>query len=397
MKIAIVISSLSIRGGTHKQVLRLAEYLEAKGEDVAIYTKRYDPQKTFPEFSRFKIVQSRKVEDKSQEVHSKSRIVSVLKSRLNAIMDDRELLNCIPNDVDIINMHDNNMLYLFPFLRKRFGTKVVWQINDLPVCFQEGAAKNLKQSRNSITQKADRILNRFVAKRTDQITVNVTKNKERVARCLNKPAKVFYCGVDNNPLLKEHVYPAEEKIIRLLSTGVFFPYRNYESLVLVVEQLTNKGYDVHLDIIGSTELDKSYASDIRRMINTKALEDRITVWGQVDETTYNELYNKSHIFLFMNIDQSWGLAVFEAMSCGLPTMVSNSVGAIELLNDDVDAIILDPKDIDAICSKIIRLTEDKEYYDKISFNGYEAVKTFTWERLYCEKMLNLFKELKNEK
>lgn len=55
MKIAVVVSELNIRGGTHKQVLRLCQYLRKKGNDVCIYTKYYDLSKTYSEFINFNI------------------------------------------------------------------------------------------------------------------------------------------------------------------------------------------------------------------------------------------------------------------------------------------------------------------------------------------------------
>lgn len=397
MKIAVVVSSLTIRGGTHKQVLRLVEYLTKMGEDVVIYTKRYDPAKTFPEFMNYRIVQSQNTESEKGTKKPKNKIVGLIKSYLGSMDDDKRLLECIPKDVDIINMHDNNMRYLFPAKRKRYGAKTVWQINDLPLCFQVGAAKNVMTVSNPVKRSFDKFLNRWIAKKCDRITVNVTKNKERVIENLKCDADVFYCGVDKNESLEKHEYPEQKGTIRLLSTGVFFPYRNYESLVLAVERLSSHGYDVRIDIIGSTELDKAYADKVTEMIVSKGLGDKITVWGQVDEDKYNELYNRAHMFLFLNIDQSWGLAVFEAMSCGLPVIVSNSVGAIELLHHNEDSVIIEPKDIDLICQSVIKLAENKEFYEKLSVNAMNAVEEFTWDKLYSEKMLNLFKKLHDKK
>lgn len=235
-----------------------------------------------------------------------------------------------------------------------------------------------------------------ISQKVDAITVNVTKNQERVNQYLNKDALVFYCGVDVNDNFENHS-PICGDEIKLLSTGVFFPYRNYESLVEVVHVLRQKGYHVSLDIIGSTQLDEEYSSKVQKMIDELKLSDCIKIWGQVDNETYNRLYNESNIFLFMNIDQSWGLTVFEAMSAGIPTLVSNSVGAIEALHNEDDSIILDPKNITGICNKIIQLYEDKNYYLHISENGKNVVKEFTWDNLYSSKMLDLFKKLYKEK
>ena len=395
MKIAVVVNELDIRGGTHKQVLRLCEYLIDNGHDVAIYTKYFDLKKTYPGFKNMKIFSTKGAREAVSASEKKKSIFNKIQTRVQVVSEDLDLLKMIPRDTDIINVHDTGMPYLLFFLRLFKGSKpkVVWQINDLPGCFFVGVSQNAVASKNSFMRKLDRAINRSAAKKSNRITVNVSKNKSRVEDQLRQSADVFYCGVDKNESLQKHTYPSDAKTIRLLSTGVFFPYRNYESLVLAVEKLNEQGYFVHLDIVGSTELDRNYADSIKELIKTKGLEDKITVWGQVDEEKYIELYNQAHMFLFLNIDQSWGLAVFEAMSCGLPTLVSNSVGAIELLSDGKDSLIIEPKDIDAICDAIIKLKNDKAYYEMISRNGMEAVEMFTWEKLYCEKAEELFYEL----
>jgi len=81
------------------------------------------------------------------------------------------------------------------------------------------------------------------------------------------------------------------------------------------------------------------------------------------------------------------------MSAGIPTLVSNSVGAIELLHNGEDAIIVEPKDVREIANQMIALMEDGEYYNRISEKAYNAVKDYTWEKLYSSKIVKLFDEL----
>ena len=173
-------------------------------------------------------------------------------------------------------------------------------------------------------------------------------------------------------------------------------------------QLKVKGLMIVLfnkTIVKLDEYERSVEADIRKLKTRlalvtearkrkeKKLENDIKIWGQVDEITYNTLYNQADIFAFINIDQSWGLTVFEAMSAGIPTLVSNSVGAIELLHNGEDAIIVEPKDVREIADQMIALMEDGEYYNRISEKAYNAVKDYTWEKLYSSKMVKLFDEL----
>jgi len=320
-------------------------------------------------------------------------LLKKLENEKNVYKEQRSLYYLIPSDVDIINIHANGLEYIIDFAKKD-GKKVVMQINDLPYYFHVGVHNGLEEK---FLHKIHRFIYRRALKKVDVITVNVTKNKKCVKSCLDKEATVLYCGVDDNPKLTQHKELHREKACHILSVGVFYPYRNYETLINVTEKLLQKGISIYLDIMGSVETDENYANFINNLIRTKNLEKYVTIWGQVDENTYLKLFDEADIFAFININQSWGLAVFEAMSCGLPTIVSNSVGAIELLHNNVDSIIVNPQDEEQIVSIIHKLIDSPQYYSMLSKNAIDVVKNYTWDCLYCMKVYEIFKGLQAEK
>ena len=180
MKVAICILDLNVRGGTHKQVLRLCQFLKDKC-DVTIYTYVYDCDATYPEFKDFRIVTS-----DNKKYFGKFK-------RLRKQLD---LFKKIDKDTDIINVHDNGFEHLMFIALNKF--KVIWQINDLPSVFGVGASSNSKSKRFSLRKYLKKIYFAYIAHKIDAITVNVTKNKNRVLECMGAEAKVFYCGVDLN-------------------------------------------------------------------------------------------------------------------------------------------------------------------------------------------------------
>lgn len=378
MKIAVVVNELNVRGGTHKQVLRLCQYLKKNKIDFILCTKIYDKDKTYIEFNEFDIISLYYNSIEWENANHKN--------------DNKRLYQCIPKDVDIINVHDNQLNGLM-FRATLNHKKIVWQINDLPSVFQVGVDSSYK---NTIKDVISKKIIKYIAKKAKRITVNVTKNKERVEQVMGITADVFYCGVDVNEGLKQHTHSDLELNFNLLSMGVFIPYRNYETLIKVVNLLNESGYRVQLDIIGNTEFDPQYVETVKSLIDKTCSKNHVKIWGQVDENMYIKLFNKANAFAFVNIEQSWGLAVFEAMSAGLPTIVSNSVGAIELLHDNKDAIIVDPLDSSEICDAIKKLINDEKYYELLSKNASNAVKEFTWDKLYSSKMLAVFNEIMEE-
>ena len=287
---------------------------------------------------------------------------------------------------DIVNIHDNGFEDIYPMLKKK---KVYWQINDLHPSFHVGASSlSIEDERSAeMREYIKRETNDFAA-----ITVNVSKNAERVKKYLNRQSYVFYCGVepiqincDRNVTFARF----ENKQINILTSGVFLGYRNYETQVSVVKELVNRGYDVKLHIIGDTSRNPKYVNYIQQLIDSSNLYTRITIEGQVDNERFKYLHENADMFMFINVDQSWGLAVFEAMSCGLPVLVSKSVGATEILEDGKNAIFVEPKDKDAIVIEIEKLVNDKCLYKKISDNASKFHEDWTWDKAYCSKMYNL--------
>lgn len=367
MNIAIMINELNVRGGTQKQVLRLAEFLIRNEHNVTIFTKQYEYNKTYPDFSDY-------------------RVIELNKNKENSLFS---VCRYLASKFDIINIHDNGFSRYIIVLGMLYRKRIVWQINDLPMHFRVGAAKDTEKR---ISDGLLCLVSRLAARYVSRITVNVSKNQRLVEKCLKKNAQVLYCGVDKNPRLRIHENIQDKNAIHLLTVGVFMPYRNYETIIDVVYKLRANNYNAFLNIVGEEKTNIKYANQIKKHICDKKLENYVTICGGVTEYEYTELFDKTDIFLFININQSWGLAVFEAMSCGIPTIVSDSVGAIELLTNDFDSIIVDPLDVDLIYERIIKLKTDEKYYKTISSNSIVMTKKFTWDELYSSKMLSIFQE-----
>ncbi len=379
MNIAIYVSELDIRGGTHKQVLRLAQFLRASQHNVLIVTSLYVPGHGYPEFADFPIL--------TLSGETRTSLLGKLFKRLRAV----QLAIRMP-EVDVVNVHDNGGV-MFGLLAKILGKgkRYVWQINDLHPAFQIGAHK--QYARSSIRQMVQRMANRWWASRVDAITVNVGKNRTRVQEFLRKDATVLFCGVD---------FPTTEFSIltctspfRLLSTGVFFPYRNYETLVKA-SALANErlGTTVDLTIIGDTRYNPEYANKIRNLaIKSKVA---LTIRENLSEEELDREIAESHAFAFINVDQSWGLAVFEVAARATPVILSTNVGASELLDGRPGFLMVDPLSSEDVANAIIALATDSRLLELTAKMARDTVKEMSWARLYCAPAETLFERLLNK-
>lgn len=379
--IGFIINSLDVRGGTHKQLLKLLEFTEAKGEDFFIVTCNVDFDRTYPEFRKYES----RIRLFKEITGSRG-----LTHRYGLWKRNCEQLRGLVSDADVINIHDSGFDTWLPAFRK---IPTVWQINDLHYSFRQGNTPGP----DNLDKWAKRHIIRYCIKHVDAITVNVSKNADRVRRQLGRKAEVLYCGIEPLGLNSDREATFSrfsDRRINLLSSGVWFPYRNYETQVEAVRLLAEAGWDVRLDIIGSTQYSPHYVDEIKSLIEKYGLQNRITIHGMVDEQKFKELHANADLFLFVNVDQSWGLAVFEAMSCGLPVIVSDSVGATEILHDGIDSICVNPLSATDIADRINELASDRKLYARLSDAGSAFHHRYTWDESYCAPMYRLLQSLR---
>lgn len=377
--IAFLINELDIRGGTHKQFLKLLEYTSLRTDDFIIITKCVDFNKTYPDFKKFKskvkIFNEVKATPNSS-VFRKYRLLKENKIRLSQLLEG----------IDSVNIHDCGFERYFPVLKNKY---TVWQVNDLPGCFGVGCAKSRKETWKTILL---RHLYKHYSKYVTRFTVNVSKNRDRIRAAFHRDADVLYCGIEPIGITKDSpvsVANFKNNKLHLLSSGVFFPYRNYETQIDIVDNLKKQGIDVHLNIIGATDRHENYSSYIKKLISERGLSDNITICGQVDESEFRRLHSMADIFIFINIDQSWGLAVFEAMSCGIPVIVSESVGATEILSNGKNAIFVPPLDAALISEKIVELMHNTDKYEELCTESQKFHTNYTWDNTYSSKIYNI--------
>jgi glycosyltransferase involved in cell wall biosynthesis len=373
MKISLLTENLSVRGGTHKQVLRLAQYLVSCGDRVEIVTGEYRPDQCYQEFRDFTI------KTDSRPRHS----------RMGRIASGLRLARLIASDSDVLNVHDQacDLITLQSSLQRPW-LPIVWQINDLHPAYRVGPYTGLDSNWLHPLQRA---IGRLAARRCKALTVNVTKNARRVKENMGGEAHVIYPGVDQVASL-----PTPRRLsmpLQILSIGVLYGYRNYETIIESLALLAKNDIRAELTIVGTTKFQPEYARELEVLARQRGVE--VGFLGEVPGDVLRQTMAQSHVFVFVNVDQSWGLAAFEALNMSLPVVLSESVGAVELLRDNPSVRAVNPKSPEAVAEAIAEITSSQHHYEGLVSTAFESVKDYTWDKLYSSAMRSLFFEVSN--
>jgi glycosyltransferase involved in cell wall biosynthesis len=90
-------------------------------------------------------------------------------------------------------------------------------------------------------------------------------------------------------------------------------------------------------------------------------------------------FRECDAFILPSVDDGFGMAVYEAMGYGVPSILTKNCGSSELLTPDEDALVIEPFSAEAIRHALERLRDEADLRAKLAENGRRAM-----ERLQIE-------------
>jgi glycosyltransferase involved in cell wall biosynthesis len=213
-----------------------------------------------------------------------------------------------------------------------------------------------------------------------------------VRRLIGRDPILIYPGVDTSSFRPESKRPLSGRPVRLATVSAFAPYRRFEDVIRAVSILNRQKIPTELYLAGNRQLEPAYYERLRGLVSELQLEDRVIFAGPLSEAALRDFYRDSDIFCWPNHNQSWGLAVFEAMASGTPVIVSRTAGASEVLKDKVDAMIVEALRPDAIAHAVEELVVNEALRRRITEAGARLCKEMTWSA-HAQSMMDVIDEL----
>jgi glycosyltransferase involved in cell wall biosynthesis len=94
------------------------------------------------------------------------------------------------------------------------------------------------------------------------------------------------------------------------------------------------------------------------------------------------IYRLGDIFILPSLSETWGLAVNEAMACGLPVMISKNVGCgSDLVKNNENGLIFDSKALNILVSFINNLLREQSLAKKMGQNSKKIINGFSFTHI----------------
>lgn len=219
---------------------------------------------------------------------------------------------------------------------------------------------------------------RFLSRYTD---VLITINKEDYERAVKsfKAKKTVYIpgvGIDVKRAGKEVIGKKEKRLALdipehdfvLLSVGELNSNKNHKTVIKALGVLKNPG--ITYIICG----DGDQKADLAALISGLGLNGKVRLLGYRNDVP--EICRAADLFLHPSYREGLSVSLMEAMTAGLPCIVSGVRGNTDLIEDQKGGYTCRPDDIGGFAAAVARLQSDRRLSELMGQYNKEAIKRF---------------------
>ena len=217
-------------------------------------------------------------------------------------------------------------------------------------------------------------LARLHAGRADGIIVPSTYTAQEVRQVLGVPQNRIARCPPGAPTWLEPVQGRPSAAGYLLFMGTLEPRKNVGLLLAAYQRLLARHATLpRLVLAGSAEGDARQWLDA---LEQPPLHGRVDHIGYVTEADRQRVYSGACMLVLPSFEEGFGMPVLEAMSLGIPVIVSDRGALPELVGDA--GLTISPDSEEALATAVTRLLGDDTLAATLSKRGRERAGQFDW-------------------
>jgi len=343
--LSLIIGDLS-EGGAQRVVCNLASAWVRTGRRVAVVTLA-GPQRDFfqldPGVTRIAL-----------DVAGRSAgPVSGLHANLRRVRALRQVLRQIAAPVAVAFAGSTNVLTVLAAWG--LGTRLVISERNDPAKQSLGRPWNF--------------LRKFLYRRADLVTANSHAALDTLSSYVPRERLAHV----PNPVVFPTPLPSRVVEPLILNVGRLHEQKAQDVLMTAFAEVADEVPGWRLEILGTGGLD----TELRKQITALQLSNRVLMVGQVDPWPH---YARAAVFALPSRFEGTPNSLLEAMSFGIPPIVSNAAGgALEYVEHGVNGLVVPVDDAEALAAAIRELVNDSEFRERLGLAARDRVAACSME------------------
>lgn len=161
----------------------------------------------------------------------------------------------------------------------------------------------------------------------------------------------------------------------ILYVGNAYPHKNLDQILSAFRKIKARK-DVFLVLSG--KMDYFYERLKAKARELGLADEKIIFTDYVSDEVLAALYRNASCFVFPSLYEGFGLPPLEAMSYGVPVVISSSSCLPEILGPA--ASYFDPLSADDLANKVLSILDDEKSREQLVSAGFERVKRYDWNK-----------------
>ena len=290
----------------------------------------------------------------------------------------------IKNNVDAVIMYDTNANECWKILKER--APQIKRIQDVSIAnrlfMKENFIKDMEQTHDaSIKEEQIYLWNennckRFLEEINDSqyflIASNVVKRSMMFSGVKEEQMFMAPYGVDCSKFNFVQKQPLKLPL-KLVYVGQVTYRKGIHHLLKVMDKFSEN--DVELYLAGGYSETTPFVQEYKNRRNIHFL-------GFVTRDVLASLYQKSDVFVFPTLGEGYGMVILEALSCGVPCIVSDLAGGDDAIIEGYNGFKFKAGDDDDLYNKILWFINHPDILPEMSLNSRKSVENQTWQSYY---------------
>lgn len=175
--------------------------------------------------------------------------------------------------------------------------------------------------------------------------------------------------------------------LKIICVARLIERKGQHHLIRAVKMLKERGISIQVDLIGtgdSLEAFYKLASDLD-------VSDSIKFLGYVPREEIAQYYAASHLFVLSSYYEGMSLAALEAMSAGLPLILTRTGGTSELVIEGVNGYTYEWGDVDGLVVLIQKIAESRDRLRQMGTISRQIASQFSWP-IIAHRYIEIFSQ-----
>ena len=254
--------------------------------------------------------------------------------------------------------------------------KVIISVHNIPIVQMRECAPNFWEKIMGLLikvfyNKADSII--AVSKHVGDDLVKNSRINEKLIHIINNPIDIDRINYLSNEDVAEEFFNEDAPII--LAVGRLSKEKGFEYLLKAFSLLKERS-NARLVILGEGKEE----ANLKKLRKELGIDKQVLFLGFKDNPY--KYMKRSTIFVFPSLYESFGIAMVEAMACGIPVIATQSYAGIEdIIEHEKTGLLIAVADEKALSESMFRLLNDEELRRSLSIEAKKKVENFSIEKI----------------